>query len=158
MSPSSSGHRIGPVMSVLVSLLAACGGGGEAGTVGPPPADTLALATAYTLTLINGDSVPWQEPPPDERTFVTSGTITTSPDTFKVYWAGYVQVCPSCEPLPRLDSLYGPYTRNGPRSFVVMISADHPMDVSLTDAGQLLLREKVRSLGGIYDQVFTVNP
>jgi hypothetical protein len=143
----------------LLSCLSGCGGGsGGDGTVGPP--ETLDLAPAYTLTLIAGDTVPWHEPPPDERTYVTSGTVAVTPTLFKARWTGYVAIpgCPTCEPLQQLDSLYGPYTRSGPASFVVMIAVDRPMDVTLDTEARLHFREKLHFLGGIYEQVFTPNP
>ena len=148
------------VTTSTLGALVGCGGSGS-DTSGPPAPDTLDLAAAYSLTLIDGEPLPWHEPPPDERTHVTIGAITVTPDTVKVRWTGYLEVpgCPECEPLPRLDSVLGRYARNGPASWVVMIAGGiRPMGISLDDEARLHLREKVMFLGGIYEQVFEATP
>jgi hypothetical protein len=148
--------RLALVTATVLIGLPGCGGGGSEGT-GPPPPDTLDLAAAYRLTLINNEPLPWHEPPPDDMTYVDEGVITVTPTRFKVNWRGH-HVVPGDSALERLDSVVGPYTRIGPTSFSVRLNDERTLDIALDEQSRLLLRHKLWFLGGIYDQIFTAAP
>ena len=156
---SHSPPRARGVLTLSLAILAACGSDG----MDPVPMpDTLDFAPAYRLVLIDGEPLPWHQPP-NGPIVMTGGSVTVTPDTFKARFIGHSLPCPTCEPgVEQLDSLYGPYTRTSPISFSVMTTPDRHLDVSLEAAAdghgaRLAFREIVPFLGR-YEFVFEAIP
>jgi hypothetical protein len=146
---------------LLVVVLAGCGSSDPADPL--PVPDTLDFAPAYTLILIDGEPLlPWHQPP-SGTLVMTGGSVAVTSDTFKARLSGYIQPCPTCDPVALSDSLYGPYQRTSPNSFSVMTTPDRSLGVSLEAAGnghaaRLAFREVVAFLGVFSDFVFEATP